>query len=140
PTSVSILKDEGYNVHSVKSTQVGTGLKTEYKFLTKPEITQKEAWLNRNNIQQIDAVSSDGGRSYDTIKPPSSISSKRIGINYKEAGGDKADGVIYVRPGVPDISLGKSNYAQVRIAVDDTHYLKGMAVYKDDMPKGVDLV
>jgi hypothetical protein len=63
-----------------------------------------------------------------------------VGIRYKEDGGADADGVIYVRPGVKDVSLGKSRYAQVRIAVDGTHYLKGMAVYKDDLPPGVDLV
>jgi hypothetical protein len=38
------------------------------------------------------------------------------------------------------ISLGRSSYAQVRISVDGTHYLKGMAVYKDDLPAGTDLV
>jgi hypothetical protein len=63
-----------------------------------------------------------------------------LAVNYKEDGGDQADGVIYVRRGVDDVSLGKSQYAQVRILVDGTHYLKGMAVYKDDMPDGVDLV
>ena len=50
------------------------------------------------------------------------------------------DGVIQIRRGVKDLSLGNSSYAQVRIAVDDTHYLKGMAMYSDDLPKGVDVV
>jgi hypothetical protein len=62
-----------------------------------------------------------------------------VGIIYKEDGGDKSDGVIFVRPGVKDLDMGHSRYAQVRIAIDGTHYLKGMAVYKDDMPPGVDL-
>ena len=60
-------------------------------------------------------------------------------INYAETGGDKKDGVIEIRRGVEDLSLGGSNYAQVRIAVDDTHYLKGMAMYADDLPPGVDI-
>jgi hypothetical protein len=68
------------------------------------------------------------------------VSSKRVGIRYAEEGGANADGVIYVRPGVKDISLGGSQYAQVRVAVDGTHYLKGMAMYKDDLPDGVDLM
>ena len=43
--------------------------------------------------------------------------------------------------GVDDISLGESRYAQVRILVDGTHYLKGMAMYSDNkMPEGVDVV
>lgn len=32
------------------------------------------------------------------------------------------------------------DYAQVRILVDGTHYLKGMAMYSDDMPDGADIV
>ena len=38
-----------------------------------------------------------------------------------------------------DLDLGGSHYAQVRIMVDGTHYLKGMAVYADDLPDGVDV-
>lgn len=38
------------------------------------------------------------------------------------------------------MSLGNSHYAQVRILVDDDYYLKGMAVYSDNMPDGVDVV
>ena len=73
------------------------------------------------------------------FRPPLSISSRRIGINYGEEG-SKADGVIYVRPGVDDVRIGSKRYGQVRIAVDGTHYLKGMAVYRDDLPPGMDLV
>jgi hypothetical protein len=64
------------------------------------------------------------------IHPPLSIDSKRIKVRYANEGGAEADGVIYVREGVPDVSLGKARSAQVRIAVDGTHYLKGMAMYK----------
>ena len=69
-----------------------------------------------------------------------SIDSKRIKVNYAEDGGTNADGVIYVRPGVKDISIDSNRYAQVRVAVDGTHYMKGMAMYRDDLPDGVDLV
>ncbi len=68
------------------------------------------------------------------------MSSKRLAIRYAEDGGSKADGVIYVRPGVDDVSLDGSRYSQVRIAVDGTHYIKGMAMYKYDLPDGVDLM
>jgi len=141
-TALSMLKEEGYNVHPVHITQVGTGERTRYLVLTKPGVTKQEAFANRDKIRQITEKSDDGGRSYRGdlgIQPPLNISSKRVGIRYKEDGGADADGVIYVRPGVPDVSLGKSRYAQVRIAIDGTHYLKGMAIYKDDLPDGVDL-
>src|SRR5690606_19993621 len=73
------------------------------------------------------------------IEPPKSIDPKRIEVRYAEDGGADMDGVIQVRRGVDDVSLGGAKYAQVRIAVGDTHYLKGMAMYTDDLPDGVDL-
>lgn len=138
--ALAVLKDEGYEVHPVKLQQPGTGHETRYKILVKPGVTQKDVFLNRNKIQQITGSSDDGGRSFDLPKPPLNIDAKRVAIRYKEDGGDKADGVIYVRPGVEDVSLGGSSYAQVRIAVGGTHYLKGMAVYSNDLPDGYDLV
>ena len=138
--AVALLKEQGYEVHTLKIQQAGTGQQTTFKVLAKPGTTQKDVWMNRSEIQQITDFSDNGGRSYYGLQPPLSVSSKRVGINYAEDGGTKADGVIYVRPGVKDVSIGSSNYAQVRIAVDGTHYLKGMAVYKDDLPEGKDLV
>lgn len=141
-TAISLLKEEGYNTHTVKIQQAaGTG-DTTYKVLVKPGVTQKEVFLNRDKIRQVTEKSDDRGRTYTDfgIQPPLHIDSKRIGVRYKEEGGADADGVIYVRPGVADVSLGRSRYAQVRIGVDGTHYLKGMAVYKDDLPPGVDLM
>lgn len=139
-TALAMLKEEGYTIHPVRIKQVGTGEFTRYRVLAKPGVTQKEVFLNRDKIQQISEGSKDGGRKYDGVKPPLSIDVKRVGIQYKEDGGSDADGVIYVRPGVKDLSLGNSRYAQVRIAVNGTHYLKGMAIYKDDLPAGTDLV
>ena len=138
--ALTLLKEDGYNVHTFKKNQVTTGLPTNYKVLVPPGVSQREAFMNADKLRFINERSEDGGRTYVGPQPPLSIKSKRIGINYKEDGGDQADGVIYVRRGVDDVSLGKSQYAQVRILVDGTHYLKGMAVYKDDMPDGVDLV
>lgn len=139
-TALAVLKDEGYSVHPVKIQQLGTGHMTELKVLVAPGVTQKEAWLNRNNVQQIQNFTEDGGRSFFGIHEPISISSNRVGVRYAEEGGNQADGVIYVRPGVHDLSMGAARYAQVRIMVDGSHYLKGMAVYKDDLPPGVDLL
>lgn len=139
-TALAILKDQGYVVHNVKLEQPGTGQMTEYKVLALPGTTQKQVWENRHSIRQIQEFSDNGGRSFLGVKDPISIPSSRVGINYKEDGGHQADGVIYVRPGKDDISLGGARYAQVRIKVDGTHYLKGMAVYKDDLPDGVDLL
>lgn len=141
-TAVAMLKEEGYTVHYIRVPQLGTGgsKKTSQKVLAKPGVKYSEVYQNRDKVKQVTDFSDDGGRSFFGLHAPISISSKRIGINYAEDGGAHADGVIYVRPGVKDLSLGGKNYAQVRIAVDGTHYLKGMAMYRDDLPKGTDLV
>lgn len=139
--AVALLREEGYEIHTLRLPQAtGSGQLTTYKVLAKPGTTQGDVWKNRSQIQQITDFSEDGGRSYLGIQPPMSVSSKRVAINYAEDGGAQADGVIYIRPDVDDISIGSNHYAQVRIAVDGTHYLKGMAVYKDDLPDGVDLL
>lgn len=139
-TAVAMLKEEGYMVHLVNAPQVLRETFTKMRVLCPPGTTQKEVWQNQDKIQQIINWSEDRGKNYTSPSSPLSINSKRIGVRYKEDGGDRADGVIYVRPGVKDVSLGGNPYAQVRIMVDDTHYIKGMAVYKDDLPSGVDLV
>jgi hypothetical protein len=140
--AVALLKEEGYVEHTVQVDQLGTapGNKTSVKVLAPPGTKYKDVAANTDQIGIVNGWSEDGGRSFFGIKPPLSISSKRIGVRYKEDGGDSADGVIYVRRGVKDVSLDKSNYAQVRVMVDGTHYLKGMAMYKDDLPEGVDLL
>lgn len=133
------LKDEGYKVWEVKIDQATTGHQTNMRVLTKPGTTWGDTQRNRHKIQQLREFSEDGGLTMLNMVYPKSISSKRVGVRYDEDGGSDADGVIYVRPGVKDVSLGSKRYAQVRIMVDDSHYLKGMAIYKDDLPEGIDL-
>lgn len=140
--AVTVLKTEGYEVHKIKIRQLGTGKDTQVKVLCPPGTTFGELVKHRADIQQITMYSSDKGLSYDDIKPPISIDSKRVKVRYAEEGGTMRDGVIQVRPGVADTSLGKATYAQVRVAVDGSHYLKGMAMRGDpkDFPPGVDLI
>lgn len=141
--SVAILKEEGYQVYYLKVPQQGTGKDTSLKVLCAPGITYSEAYKNRDNIKLPFPSSDDQGRTFTGnlgILPPIQIHPNRVGIVYGDQGGSKADGVIYVRPGVKDLGMGEASYAQVRIAVGDGHYLKGMAMYKSDMPDGVDLL
>lgn len=139
--AVAILVEQGYSVHEVKEKQVGTGFETRKKVLVPPGVTQRDVFLNRDKIKQIARFTNDGGTTYGKVDhPPISVNPNRVGIRYKEDGGDKADGVIYVREGAKDLSLGKNRYAQVRVLVGNDHYLKGMAVYKDDLPPGTDLM
>ena len=137
--AVAMLKEEGYNVHPV-DIPTAIGNKTRMKVLTTPGTTQHDVFMNRDKIQQISAFSQDHGRSYAKTHDPLPLSPSRVQVRYKEDGGDKADGVIYVRPGVDDVSIGSSRYAQVRVQVGPDHFLKGMAMYKNDLPPGVDVV
>lgn len=140
-TAISLLKDEGYLVQYVKIPQVGNpGKYTSLKVLVPPNTDYSEMYKNRADIKTVTGFSEDGGHSFTDIVPPKSIDSSRIAVNYSETGGGDKDGLIELRRGVDDISLGDSKYAQVRIAVDGTHYLKGMAMYSDKMPDSVDLV
>lgn len=139
--AVAQLKEEGYSVYYIKEEQVGNpGKYTTIKVLAAPGTTYQEVYKNRANIGTITDYMVEGGEKVKTVKPPKSISSDRIMIRYGDQGGAEMDGVIQLRPGVEDISLGNSKYAQVRIAVDKTHYLKGMAMYSDDIPDGYDIV
>ncbi len=140
-TAIESLKDEGYEVHNIKLAQVTTGKQTTTKVLAKPGTTFGDVSRNKGKIKPVtDTYSEDHGRTWLGLQPPISVNSRRIAIKYKEDGGAEADGMLYIRPGVKDLSLGGANYAQVRMMVDKTHYLKGMAVYKDDLPDGVDVV
>lgn len=113
---------------------------TNITVLAKPEFDQKYAYQHQEQIDSLgDYHSDDGGETFTKLQRPSSLDSSRVAIHYGDEGGLDKDGVIEIRRGVPDLDLGKSHYAQVRILVDGDHYLKGMAVYSDDLPDGVDV-
>lgn len=134
------LEDEGYTLTTMKYKELGTGDYSTVKVLAPKGATKKDAFLNRDTIEIPGYKSTDGGLTFEKIKPNADgISSKRVKVVYAEDGGTSKDGLIEIRPGVQDLSLGGSSYAQVRIAVDGTHYLKGMAIYNADLPDGVDV-
>jgi len=141
-TAISLLQEEGYGLHYVEVQQLGTGKNTTIKVLSPPKTEYKEVFKNRYNIKPVDdfASSHDGGKSFYGLDPIKSVSSDSISIRYKEDGGSDKDGVIELRRGVSDLNLGNQKYAQVRIGVDGTHFLKGMAIYSDNMPKGIDII
>lgn len=139
--SIAELQKDGYKIHYVRTPQLGTKDKlTSVKVLTKGDVDYQTVYKNKDKIRTITEWSEDGGRSFLGLEPINNISKNRIAINYAEDGGAAMDGVIQLRRGVPDISLGEARYAQVRIGVDGTHYIKGMAIYSDDLPKGVDIL
>lgn len=138
--AVAALKDEGYETFWYQTEQLGTGKNTNTKILARPGTTFPEITANPEKIKSIATYSEDLGASFKSVSPPKPLDSKRVAVRWGEEGGADKDGVIELRRGVDDISLGNSRYAQVRISVDGTHYLKGMAMYSDDLPAGVDVL
>ena len=139
-----LLQEQGYTVHNLYYDQMSGahGEKTTVKVLCAPGTDYKDLYKNhRFDVVRLgdQKVFDPDGTVHSGNVPVESISSKRLQVRYNEEGGLAKDGLIEIRRGVEDLSLGKAMYAQVRIAVDGTHYLKGMAVYADDLPDGVDI-
>lgn len=133
------LRNEGYVVENIQVDQVGSkGQKTVVQVLGHEGTTYKDIVVNPEAIKSMAVKVRDG--EVETVRPPVMLDSKRLKVTYAEEGGTEADGTMYIRPGKDDLDLGGSQYAQVRIAVDGSHYLKGMAIYKSDLPPGVDVV
>lgn len=140
-----ILEREGYPTYGGRVPQVNNKDKyTTIKILCPPGSKHREIY-NYDEIHNVDEyITRDDGETYTKkFVYPKSIDSKRVMIRYAEDGGKEMDGVIELRRNVEDLNLGESRYAQTRILVDGTHYLKGMAIYSTDekyMPKGIDVI
>lgn len=141
-TVVKKLQSEGYEVHETYINQLtNKDNSTTVRVLTPPNTSDYDVHSNKDRIKMVtDLYFEDNGLNARGIRTPVSIDGKRVAIRYGDQGGLPLDGTIFLRRGVEDLSLGASRYAQVRIAVDGKYYLKGMAMYSDDIPKGYDIV
>lgn len=143
--ATTALELQGYEVGTAKLQQLtNNDLSTTIKYIGKPgtepaDVHKKELDFIVPRKENTEAVRDSDILHPSSFQYPGSLSSKRVQVVYDEEGGSKKDGLIEIRPGCKDISLGGAHYAQVRILVDGTHYLKGMAVYSDDLPDGVDV-
>ena len=137
-----ILEMQGYPVYGGGVPQVtNKGRQTNIKVICPPGTEHKDIYNFENVHSVTDYISYDGGETFKKgFVYPESMDSSRLKIRYAEEGGIHKDGVIEIRRGVDDLSLGNSHYAQVRILVDGDRYMKGMALYSDDMPDGVDVI
>ena len=144
------LKLQGYEIYGRSYRQVtNAGQKTNTQVICPPGTPQKDVYNNDIHFFHNEnvMVTADGSKIKKAFEYPASFDSKRLMIRYAEDGGKDMDGVVEIRRGVDDCSLKNdagtdSHYAQVRVLVDGTHYIKGMAVYSDGKgwPDGVDMV
>lgn len=143
-TAAALLKEEGYLVTTVHVPQATMpGQFTNIQIAAKPGTEWKDVIKNPSMIKPVTDYSPSTGNNFWTPEFPKSIDSKRVFVKYTDEngkGGAEKDGLIELRRGVEDLSLGESKYAQVRIALDGKYYLKGMAVYSDNVPDGYDII
>ena len=146
-----ILEMEGYPTYSGGVAQVSNpGKQTTIKVIGPPGTEHKDIYDYSKVNTITDYNTMTGECDVKAFRYPVGVDMKRVHIRYAEDGGVDLDGTIELRRGVPDLDLGGSHYSQVRIMVGEndgkevkgSHYLKGMAVYKDDdnFPEGCDIV
>lgn len=143
------LESEGYHVYPSRVAQPNNpGKFTTTLTLCPPGTPYNDVYNKRDKIHTIEDYqyqeAIDGYKKKFTY--PASLDSKRLLVRH--AGdlcpdgytSEQKDGTIEIRRGVEDLVIPEGKrYAQVRILVDGTHYLKGMAHYSDDLPDGVDI-
>lgn len=144
------MEKEGYTVHrKIAVDQYGkaTNQKTTIKVLTRDDVSDREIYEHLEEIKPagLNLYSDDGGESFRARKEPEVVHTDRVYVKYADdynsaEDGRLMDGVIQVRRGVPDLSMGNANYVQGRIRVDNNHFMKGMIIYSDDIPEGYDVV
>lgn len=145
--ALQILKDEGYEVYGGGIKQpTNPGQQTNMQVLCPPGTKSKEIYELERVHSVREYASHDGGETFEKFQYPSSLDSKRLKVLLADEIGPDGepgvakDGLVQIRRGVPDLSLGNDTYAQVRILVDNERYIKGMAVYSDNLPDGVDVL
>jgi DNA-binding NarL/FixJ family response regulator len=153
----ALVESGEYEVHSLRIAQVtDKNNSTPVKVLTEAGVERRDIYKNMDKIRPVQEFALDGdARMFQQMERPKSIGWDRVHIRYAIPEGQKGhgtnddgstmDGAMFLRPGVKDLNLGKASYAQVRIAVGDTHYLKGMALYGTEemfknVPKGTDII
>ncbi len=153
----ALVESGEYEVHNLRIAQVtDKNNSTPVKVLTKKGVERAEIYKNMDKVRPVEEFAINGdARMFQQMERPKSIGWDRVHIRYAIPEGQKGhgtnddgammDGAMFLRPGVKDLNLGKASYAQVRIAVGDTHYLKGMALYGTEemfknVPKGTDII
>lgn len=151
---LQMLEDEGYVISKFSIPQMGTTTRTNMMVLLPPGTPKDYIYKHYQEegfIKMVDDIrfNPDTGEVEKAVKhDPLNINPDRVMIRYADdilpdgTSGKDRDGTIELRRNVDDLNMGNSLYAQVRIAVNGTHYMKGMAVYKDDdnFPPGVDII
>lgn len=146
-----ILEQEGYPTYGGSVPQAtNPGKQTNLMVLCPPGTPHKDIYNHDQVHSIVDYKCRQDENGNDIFEKgfeyPASMDSSRLLIRFRDdilPDGHKAvemDGTIGIRPGLADLDLKGSRYSQVRILVDDSKYLKGMAFYDNTIPQGYDVV
>ena len=155
--ALKVLEEEGYIVQNIRVKQAANpSQETPYKVLIPPDkANDKPIYMHPQDIKMVtDPTDHDNDIDrFDVahgMATPPQVALNRIKIRYAEDNGTERDGQIEIRAvrdengklvaASPDLSLGNAKYAQVRIAVEGDHYIKGMATYNENLEEGVDIL
>lgn len=152
--AVEKLKAEGYYKYSVKVDQLTSPTNRTNMVILSKDPDFGNVMKNIHKVRAVDFVAVDGdAMTLQNIQKPESLSWDRVKIRYAIPEGQKGhgtaddgemmDGSMTIRPSAADLQFGANkHYAQVRINVGGTHYLKGVALYgkEEDFPPGVDVI
>lgn len=157
--AIEMLKKEGYDIQEFRLRQMGKidGTSTIFHVLCPPGSEPGDAWKNRFSIRGVEDIEpGETKTSLLGMEDPVRVDLSRVKVLYGDEGGKDKDGMIEIRAvkdengnlvaASPDLDMGNARYAQVRIAVDASseglgdRFIKGMAVYNTDLPKGVDIL
>ncbi len=142
---LEVLKNEGYSVEKIYIPQASNPNRETTMMVLCPPGMEGQAFKHRFEVKSVEDISGiDNVATQQGWQEPVKVDLNRVKILYDENGGSTKDGMIEIRPGVEDLSLGNAKYGQVRIAVDcgkdGIRYIKGMAVYNPDLPEGKDIL
>ena len=162
--ALQILEQKGYKIDNFRfRQQTNPNQIIEYKVLHRPDVSYDYIYKHRDAIRPIKekgSFSDDGDTMNPPFRYPESMDKKRLAVRFSDGSVANADGTVYsglskderksgtakdglieVRKGCKDLYFGTGvNYCQARILVDGSHYIKGMAVYSDNLPDGVDVL
>ena len=127
------------NTHTLKLKRLDNPDRELTVTVLTPETDFLKVLKSSSEIRNFEAAIADDKVGIRGLKDIQAVDPKRVAVNFDETGGTDKDGLIELRRNIDDLDMGDARYAQVRIQVGDNNYLKGMAVYSDDLPDGVDI-
>ena len=109
-TAVQAMVDDGYELHNIKVEQVNNpGKFTTVAVLCEPGTTKKQLYEHSHEIGLVnEKFDNSHGLTSLGMKPPKSISGKKVQVVTLQEGGADKDGLIEIRRGAKGLDMGNA--------------------------------